>query len=893
MSVVINTFPTLTSPQRIAIIGEAPGKDEVEIGRPFQGASGRFLSSLLSLAGINRETCFLGNVCQIRPPNNDIKLFSWDGPEIQLGLSALRKDLERFNPNICVLLGNVPLRAAKAPNHPAPLSKPVVSVSDWRGSLFVSNALDSPFLHRKCIATYHPAYVLRDYSVCQLVKLDLKRAAQQSLDPSLTLPRRDFYIPPPTDDGVLAILTRIEEIRRNRQPIATDIEGYLSMMTMISFAESAYRGFVVPFVRGNGSYWTVSQEATLMRAVAGLLGDPHVPKILQNCLYDHFVLFFGYGIPIRNIQDDTMLKHWEQFCELEKSLALQTSIYTYEPFYKSDRESDDYNIKLDYSCRDSCVTFEVNKSIESTLRTIPASYAHYRFNLCMLDILLYMQVRGIRYDSVRAKERLASALSKRFSLQAEIDTIAGTGYPEKVSKATLLNDIRTSIVRKRSASEFRDFSDLSRHELFLKAALDDNIPQDLHTACSQLIPCFDGTDNLMLSPTLRGQLSTLLGKHLNTRAPSFKDFIYVKLGLPPQFSLKKGEEDRLTTDANALLHLIKKTKHPIARLAYDISSEITHAISLSAPADPDGRIRCGYNIVGTETARITCYTSPTGSGYNLQTTTESDRDLFRADPGCFFGQCDLAGADGWTVAARLASLGETTLLEDYRAGLKPAKILCYMLRHGVGSITNKSREELHALTSEVKKSDWDYFACKIGQHGTCYLMGPRLLANQIFEESEGRVELSERETRDLQNLFKIRYRVAIWHDWMAANLKRSPIFISACGHRRIFFGRTDEILGQALAHEPQVNTTWATNSAALRLWNDPQNRCPNKTLIIEPLHQVHDALCFQFPESQLQFAQSRIPHYFSNPITIGSITLTIPYEGHYGPSWGEQSLGSL
>jgi hypothetical protein len=271
------------------------------------------------------------------------------------------------------------------------------------------------------------------------------------------------------------------------------------------------------------------------------------------------------------------------------------------------------------------------------------------------------------------------------------------------------------------------------------------------------------------------------------------------------------------------------------------------------------------------------------------------RDLFVADDGCFIFQCDLSGADGWTVAAHCASLGDPTMLEDYQAGIKPAKVLCYLLRHGAHSLARKSREEILALTKSISSKDWDYFACKIGQHGSCYLMGAQRLSNAIFIQSEGKVTLSAKECEDLQNLFFVRYRVKTWHDWMKRNLdqclsdpkRKHPMLGSAGGFRRRFYGRYTEILGQALAHEPQANTTYATNVAAFQLWNDPENRNADGSLRIEPLHQVHDALVGQFRIEAADWAVGKIKSYFDNEITIAGIPIVIPFEGNYGTSWGK------
>src|SRR5215831_15392615 len=99
--VVPNQFPTLDAgvPYRIALIGEAPGGDEIIAGKPFVGVSGRWLDYLLNRVGILRSACFLGNICQHRPPSNNIELFNWTGEQIQNGLAQLQVDLNTFQPN--------------------------------------------------------------------------------------------------------------------------------------------------------------------------------------------------------------------------------------------------------------------------------------------------------------------------------------------------------------------------------------------------------------------------------------------------------------------------------------------------------------------------------------------------------------------------------------------------------------------------------------------------------------------------------------------------------------------------------------------------------------------------------------------------------------------------
>lgn len=55
---------------KIVLVGEAPGKKEDETGRPFVGASGRFLDQMLEAAGLSRDDIYITNIVKYRPPNN-------------------------------------------------------------------------------------------------------------------------------------------------------------------------------------------------------------------------------------------------------------------------------------------------------------------------------------------------------------------------------------------------------------------------------------------------------------------------------------------------------------------------------------------------------------------------------------------------------------------------------------------------------------------------------------------------------------------------------------------------------------------------------------------------------------------------------------------------------
>lgn len=297
---------------------------------------------------------------------------------------------------------------------------------------------------------------------------------------------------------------------------------------------------------------------------------------------------------------------------------------------------------------------------------------------------------------------------------------------------------------------------------------------------------------------------------------------------------------------------------------------------------------------------------PTKVGTNLQTVpddwpmenpdhplAQGMRDLFMADDGYDMFQCDLKGSDGYTIGANLKALGDSTMLDDLNSGIKPAQVIAYMLANGVSSITGKSRAELRVLCETVDKKGWHYFVSKIGIWGCAYLMGSRRLAENIFIQSAGKINLSFKQAEDFKAAVFARYKLPLWHRSMQRKIdeQRYPFTLTGPnGFTRRFFGRRTEILGEALAHMPQVITTWATNLAIHKCWFDPANRIPKETgcaLRVEPLHQVHDAFVGQFKHEDREWAIAAIARWFNNPIQIAGTTLIIPYTLSIGPTWGD------
>lgn len=241
--------------------------------------------------------------------------------------------LPDFHPHMILILsdplkGQTALRAFKM--------DPNAKIADWRGSLFLSNGT-------KCLATYHPATLIisRMPENAPVVRFDFKRLAEELKTDELVLPDRNIQIVHPAFGwSVNGFSDVCRQIIEQKMPLSFDIEGGVEGgIKCIGFSIDPLAAWVVPFVEGeNQSVWSADEEFYLWGWIDLMLGCPDVPKIAQNSLYDTFVLAWLYGIVVQPISDDTMLKHHELYCELEKSLAFQASIYTKEPFWKGERK---------------------------------------------------------------------------------------------------------------------------------------------------------------------------------------------------------------------------------------------------------------------------------------------------------------------------------------------------------------------------------------------------------------------------------------------------------------------------------------------------------------------------------------------------------------------------
>jgi uracil-DNA glycosylase family 4 len=129
---------------KVMLIGEAPGADEDEQGRPFVGRSGELLNKILSAIKFSREEVYIANIIKSRPPNNR----NPEPDEIQACLPYLIRQIELIRPKIILALGKVAANTLLGNSH---------TMNALRGKLHRWRNID-------VIVTYHPAALLRNPS---------------------------------------------------------------------------------------------------------------------------------------------------------------------------------------------------------------------------------------------------------------------------------------------------------------------------------------------------------------------------------------------------------------------------------------------------------------------------------------------------------------------------------------------------------------------------------------------------------------------------------------------------------------------------------------------------------------------------------------------------------
>jgi uracil-DNA glycosylase len=383
-------------------------------------------------------------------------------------------------------------------------------------------------------------------------------------------------------------------------------------------------------------------------------------------------------------------------------------------------------------------------------------------------------------------------------------------------------------------------------------------------------------------------LSDVLGHPLNPRSPKqMAALFYQDLKQPVQMTrAKKGEPSRPTLNDEALQKL--SLREPLLRPLINAISDIrTLGIFLSnfltSPLDSDGRMRCAYNIGGSEsgqsapkTYRLSSSQNAFGNGGNLQVIPSAKskslnkaeargtvsvmgdpyqypnlRTMFIPDPGQLWWEGDLDRADLQVVAWEA---GDEQLKAALRANVDIHLLNAFVLRGRTPPPLPELTEGAQTYAEYRKELRADREFAKTFCHGTNYGGSARTMAAHTGR-SVAEVERAQR------LWFYAHPGIKQWHDRVKAQATTKRYVENKFGYRWYIFDRIDSIIPEAIAWIPQSTVSIVIN----KIWKAIYENLPD----VKVLLQVHDSLCGQFPADRASELLPRI---------LDLAKITVPYE---------------
>lgn len=320
---------------------------------------------------------------------------------------------------------------------------------------------------------------------------------------------------------------------------------------------------------------------------------------------------------------------------------------------------------------------------------------------------------------------------------------------------------------------------------------------------------------------------TVLGHSLNPKsAPQMKALFYDDLNQPIILH-RKTRQPTLDDEALAKIGAREPLLRPLIRKIQEYRSlGVFLSTFVSAPLDIDSRMRCAFNICGTETYRLSSSENAFGSGTNLQNTPEGGdedssglelpnvRRLFIPDDGFTFFDTDLSAADLRIVVRECGS-----------------RELQAMLDEGRNPYVEVARE--YYKDSSITKQHPKYTRFKSFAHGTHYLGSARGLA--------GRIGMLVHEIERVQAWYFGKFpEIKEWQEDLKKKVRATHKVTNAFGYQRFYFDRIDDdVFRQAAAWIGQSTTAVLIN----KIWKRFYDNLP----AVQVLLQVHDSLAGQFP----------------------------------------------
>lgn len=401
---------------KIALVGQAPGAEELLDKEPFTGPAGQQLDSQLRQVGLRREDLYITNVIKRKLPGNNIKPLYEDasmtkpGPELQAWWEALEKELKEVGANVIVALGNDALLAVTGIN----------GIGKYRGSILQSK------WGSKVVPTYRPFDVIRSYSLRPLALSDLRKAKRESLHPEIILPKRDFLVAPSFNT-----VERYLKDTLQAGIASVDIETVKNtFISCIGFSYDPKHALCIPFLSDEGKWWSPEEYWQVQDLINQVLSSKDVKIVGQNFYYDWCWLKRA-GYDIQNFWFDTLVAMHSAWPQMPKGLDVLASLFTNEPYWKDERKDingvKDWMEYWRYNCKDAAVTLELVEPLQNELDRQHARET-FDFEMSMVPHFVNQTLRGIAFDRDKRNKWRRDVRKKMAEVEDELDSLLPPGW---------------------------------------------------------------------------------------------------------------------------------------------------------------------------------------------------------------------------------------------------------------------------------------------------------------------------------------------------------------------------------------------------------------------------------------------------------------------------------
>lgn len=393
----------------IVLIGEAPGTQELRMGRPFVGPSGKLLDSVLEQVGINRNEVYIDNSvqCMCVPPRKP------KAKEVRCCRDSLLETIRFHKPRVVVALGKVAMTAILGINRP---------IGEERGSVrYVDN------LGTSVIVTYHPAAVLRTPKFHRDLLKDMRKAKTLSTTTSVASIQTPITVIHKVIDDphvLCEYLAQTERYPKVALDVENTVDGTLLCLGLSVEPEKA----------------VVITDAVLQNnpALKNKLGTWLCNKICvgQNIKHDIKVLW-NSGVVGATTGSDTMLQSYVMDATVGghglKQLVREHLDY-YEDYaapmdqYKNiGFENCPRDILYNYNAQDAALTLLLEKSLDAK---VSADDRRVLDNLLYpaSDVLADIEYRGVLVDIPYLKKLDAQLTEEIGALTSLLHEIAGAEF---------------------------------------------------------------------------------------------------------------------------------------------------------------------------------------------------------------------------------------------------------------------------------------------------------------------------------------------------------------------------------------------------------------------------------------------------------------------------------